>query len=188
MELRFYTDEYLLDLLDKEDRRLYQENVFARQRQFKVVVEVCRMLGHTFVIGATKDEFIDRLFELVNRFYRKSDIGTPSIHSGVATHFDLVFRVDVPIIFGSVTINPFKHVDASEWQLKRLNSNAAEIDSCIKQVADVWDIGLQVGAMDGHNRLEGRAGELFDLATFHLQASTATLTQNFALRGAVQMQ
>lgn len=186
MKVKIYTDDYLLSIIDQEDRRLFAEGKSLSARQFQAVAKTCERIGHVFTIGMAEDQLTSRLRELSKRFFRPKDGGTPSLFTGLTMHLGLPFQVNVPIIFGSVEINPFEHTDAIEWQLIRLNSNKSELEICLSQVCDVWDIGTLLSEIDGKTRLQGREGEFFDLAAFHLMAAVATLSRGFASKGAVQ--
>lgn len=180
------SDNDLLLMIDEEDRQLHLQGVHLSARQFDCVVEVCRRLGHTFSIGVVRDPFVERLQVLTRNFFRPKDGGAPSIFIGLMTHLGFSYQVHVPIIFGSCSVEPFNHTDATEWQLRRIYRVPSEFDVCFKQVCDVWDIGTQLGPLDGKVHLDGRVAELFNLATFHLTAAVATVSQRTASRGAAQ--
>ena len=184
--MKLYTDDYLLDILDQEDRRLFREGKSPSARQMQAVVATCHRIGHQFIIGMIEDQLTNRIRELSKRFFRPRDGGAPSLFTGLTRHLGLIFQVNVPIIFGTVSVNPFEHTDATEWQLIRLNSNKAELDICFADVCDVWDIGTQLSQMADKSKLQGKEGDFFDLASFHLMAAVATLSRGFAAKGAVQ--
>lgn len=181
-----HSDDELLLMLDEADRNLYSQGLNLSARQFRSVVEVCKKNGHTYSIGVFKDPFVERLRGLARNFFRPKDGGAPSIFTGLMTHIGFSFQVHVPIIFGKISIQPFDHTDATEWQLKRIYRIREDFEVCFNQVCDVWDIGTQLAPLDDKVRLTGRTSELFDLATFHLTAAVSTVSQRTANRGAAQ--
>lgn len=184
--MQIFTDDYLLNILDEEDRRLFIEGKQPSARQFQAIVSTCRRIGHTFTIGMVEDQLTKRIQELSRRFFRPKDSGAPSLFTGLMVHLGLSFQINVPIIFGNPQINPFEHTDATNSQLRRLNRNAAELAACLTQICDVWDIGTQLSGMAEKLVLDGRAGEYFNLSAFHLMAAVVTVSQSFASRGAIQ--
>lgn len=180
------SDEELLLMIDEVDRYLHSQGLNLSARQFRCVVEVCRKLGHIYSIGVVKDPFVEHLHNLARNFFRPKDGGAPSIFTGLMTHIGFCFQVHVPMIFGHVSVQPFDHTDATEWQLKRIYRIREDFDVCFMQVCDVWDIGTQLAPLDDKERLTGRVAELFDLAAFHLTAAVSTVSQRTANRGAAQ--
>jgi hypothetical protein len=184
--VRDASDEELLLLIDEADRQLQSQGLHLSARQMRCVVEVCSKLGHSYSIGTIKDPLVERLRGLARNFFRPKDGGAPSIFIGLMTHLGFCFQVHVPMIFGRVSVQPFDHTDATEWQLRRIYRVRDEFEVCFSQVCDVWDIGTQLAPLDDKERLTGRFGELFDLAAFHLTAAVSTVSQRTANRGAAQ--
>jgi len=180
------SDEELLFLIDEADRKLHLQGLHLSARKMRCVVEVCKQLGYTYSIGVTSNPFVDRVRGLARNFFRPKDGGAPSIFTGLMIHLGFCFQVHVPITFGRVSIQPFDHTDATEWQLKRIFRVREDFEVCFGQLCDVWDVGTQLAPMDDKERLTGRIAELFDLASYHLTAAVSTVSQRSANRGAAQ--
>jgi hypothetical protein len=180
------SDSELLNLVEEVDRACAAEGVLPHVRSIEVPRRVCGKLGISFVIGAIKVPEIDRIFAAHKHYYRPGDMGIGAIHTGIACHLDLFYRVDFPLIYGEVNINFLSLTNAYPAQLERIWSVKKDSDAFLSNILDVCDIGGTLAPNHGFTPPSGEALNYFRMAAFHNQAFAATLSSNCSLTGAVQ--
>jgi len=99
---------------------------------------------------------------------------------------DIFARIAVPLIFGTVQLNPFNYVELTPVQLRIIQSEPEEIEAFLDQFSDVADI--QYGLSELEHPFAGTelVVRLTGLARLQLHAAAAILTGGYDFRGAVQ--
>jgi hypothetical protein len=108
------------------------------------------------------------------------------IHGGIFMFRDVFARIDIPMAYGKVAIEPLKLTDLSDTQIKWLCSRSADLQMFLDQFTDIFDFAGSVATFGDYKRPTKEALEVFWLAAFQLQAAAAALSAAFDFRGAVQ--
>ncbi|MCP5085680.1 MAG: hypothetical protein GY952_02590 [Rhodobacteraceae bacterium] len=180
------SNDELLKLVEEVDRDCALSGIHPARRSLEVPKRVCEKLGIAFVLGANTNPDLDKISSAHKFLYRSGDMGMGAVHTGVACHLDLFFRVDFPLIYGSVQLDFLKQTDASENQLRRIFQRKEDGEKFLSNIVDVFDIGGCIGNYHGFEQPNGMPMRYMRMAAFHNQAFSATLTGTYNLAGAVQ--
>jgi hypothetical protein len=182
------TKDALLKLILTADDEALGEGAEPKQRTMLVVSKVMNKLNYTsFVVaGSATPEIVKRIREIHQSLYRQSDIAIGGIHGGIFMFRDIFIRVDIPMIFGSVKIDPIALGNFSENQVGWLHSRPADLKMYMDQFIDIMDFAGCVGHLGSYKRPPAGTLETLWLAAFQLQAAAATLAVAFDFRGAIQ--
>lgn len=180
------TEEDLWALIDRLDREACASGISPSARSIKVVMAACQKLGIQFSLGGPKNLDIERLFGMHSALYRTVDLGMGNIFSGLATHLDLFFRVEFPIIFGTVQLDILKLVDITDNQYKRMLEKKEDRNAFHSHIVDVWDIGATLSNLDPRPIGNELANGMFRKSALHMEAATAATVNLFKYEGAIQ--
>lgn len=182
------TDAQLLDMVVAADDEALSEGEVPQQRVFSVISKVMTKLGYaSFVMaGQPRDPLVDRIAALHSALYRKSDLAVGGIHGGIYMFRDVFARIDVPLIYGHVSIDPFKMTNLTPNQLRWLGQRPDDVCVFLDQFTDIFDFAGGIGNLADFKRPPKDALGTFWLAAFQLQAAAAALSVAFDSRGAVQ--
>lgn len=182
------SDRELLKVILAADDDLLREGYEPKQRGFHVISRVMTGLGyHSFILaGENAPPIVTRIQAIHTSLYRASDVAIGGLHSGVFMFRDIFVRVDIPFIYGSVTLNPSELTDLNEMQLRWLQSKPEEYAAFQDQFVDIFDFAGGIGGLASYRRPSASALPFLQLAAFQLQAAAATLRQSFDPRGAIQ--
>lgn len=173
-------------IIDKYDRQAIKEGIQPKSRPLYVAPKVCEELGAVFSIGVNNDQLSKIIIDMHRSLYRKQDLQMGAAYSGLAIGLAIPFQVNVPLIYGSVVIEPLKHVEAKEVQLQRIFENEEEGKAFINQVVEAFDIGGVVIGMADFAVPDGKDKAMFLMAAFHNTAQATTLVHSSDSRGAIQ--
>lgn len=99
---------------------------------------------------------------------------------------DVFARIYIPFGYGQMAVNPFQFTDLSEAQLHWLASRAQDLAVFHDQSIDIFDFAGALGGLGNYKVPPKEAHEIFQLASFQLQAAAAALSVAFDFRGAIQ--
>jgi hypothetical protein len=188
MANRHYSDQELFQLVLAADEEAFLAGDDPSDRSWKVPMTVMRQIGfESYIAGGpgTPPEF-EKLRSLHAVLYRRTDTGAGAVHMGAFMFRDVFTKIEVPMIFGQMGIDPLKMTDLTPDQAHWLMTRPADRAAFIDQFIDVFDFGY--GLMElGHERpVNSECRNLLGLAHFQLQAAAAVVTGAFDRGGAVQ--
>lgn len=182
------SDHDLMAMIVAADDEALQEGVDPKGREIVVIRKVMPKLGHDgFVLaGIGTPPIVEKISAMHRSLYRPTDIGMGGIHGGIFMFRDVFARIHIPLMFGTVAFDPFKHTDLSPMQLKWLGSRPGDMRAFLDQFTDIMDFAGGIGPLGNYKTPPQEALEVFWLAGFQLQAAAAILSAAFDFRGAVQ--
>ena len=182
------TDQELFDLILQLENELLAEGMDPKHRALHVPIKVMELLGYkSFVVtGHNSPEVLQRIRSLHKQLYRPRDVAAGGVHGGVFMFRGIAAAVHIPIVFGAVGINPFDYCDLSSRQIEWLQSDAKQAEEYVETFCDLFDLAGCISSLADYEQPTGRARDLFGLAAFQLQGSSASLCVAFDGRGAVQ--
>jgi hypothetical protein len=182
------SDNDLFRLIVEADEKALQEGIEPRQRGLRVIEIVMERLNHPGYVGFGQNtaEIVKKVHTLHSSLYRPSDIAIGGIHGGIFMFRDVFARVDIPIIFGQVALNPLSCTNFSKTQAEWLSSRPADFQMFNDQFIDIFDFGGGIGNLSGYRTPPKEALEIFWLSAFQFQAAAAALSVAFDFRGAIQ--
>ncbi len=181
-----FSNEEVVAFVERFDREMVQEGIQPNFRPIELTRKISKEFNIFTATGKSNNPEIQKLFDFHNSLYRPSDLAVGSIHSGLAFHLDLFFRVDVPRVYGTINLKFLEHTDATDAQLKRIFSYKNESEPFVSDIVDVFDIGGCLGGFYGFSQPRAEAMRLFRMSAFHSQSVVATLSGIFDFKGAIQ--
>jgi len=180
-------DEQLLYLVGSTDKQLFDEGMDIKQRDFAVPGAVMKKLGYVgFVMaGPGTPAIYERIRSAFTSIYRKQDIAMGG-HIGVFMYRDIFARIGVPMIFGQVSINPFRFVDLTPVQLRIIQSEPDQMEMYLDQFSDVMDIQYGIQELNPEFSSSEIVIRFINLSRLHLHSASAVLTGGYDHRGATQ--
>jgi hypothetical protein len=182
------SDKELLKVVLAADDQLLHEGFEPKQRGLHVIPRVMEQLGYTgFAFGGEHaPPILKRVRALHTSLYRPLDLAIGGLHGGIFMFRDVFARIEIPIIFGSVGLDPLKMTDLAEMQIKWLVSRPPDLAAFFDQFTDILDFAGGIAGFDSFQRPAQASLDILQLAAFQLQSAAATLSQSFDPRGAVQ--
>jgi hypothetical protein len=180
-------DEQLLFLVGNTDKELFDSGIDIKRRSWEVPHAVMRKLGYTsFVLaGVGTPKILERIRSTFNSIYRKQDIAMGG-HIGVFMYRDIFARIGVPHILGKVQINPFEFVELTPVQLRIIQTEPDQMDTCLDQFFDVADVQYGTQELRAPYATMELVVRFIGLSRLHLHSASAVLTGGYDHRGAVQ--
>jgi hypothetical protein len=182
------SERELMGLIVEADDAALADGIEPRGRPIAVIANVMKRLGYDGYIlaGAGTPEIVEKIQALHRSLYRPSDLGVGGIHGGIFMFRDVFARINVPMMFGTVQVDPLKYTDLEPKQLAWLRTRPADFHAFIDQFIDIFDFAGGIGNFGDFKTPPKVALEIFWLAAFQLQAAAAALSMAFDFRGAVQ--
>ncbi|WP_419320254.1 hypothetical protein ACN2C7_05165 [Caulobacter sp. ErkDOM-E] len=188
MAQRRYTDQELFQLVLAADEEAFLAGDDPSDRSWKVPMTVMRQIGfESYIAGGpgTPPEF-EKLRSLHAVLYRRTDTGIGGVHMGAFMFRDVFTKIEVPLIFGQVGIDPLKMTDLTPDQAHWLMTRPVDRAAFIDQFIDVFDFGYGLMELGRDRPVTSECRNMLGLAHFQLQAAAAVVTGAFDRRGAVQ--
>jgi hypothetical protein len=181
------SDSKLFELVLAADEEALAEGLSPKQRGLATVRKVLKKLGYTFVMtGSGMSPIGERVLAMHRSLYRGSDLAVGGIHGGIFMFRDVFARIYIPFGYGQMSVDPFQLTDLSEPQLRWLASRPQDLAAFHDQFIDIFDFAGTLGRLGDYKMPPKEALELFQLASFQLQAAAAALSVAFDFRGAIQ--
>jgi hypothetical protein len=182
------SDEQLLKLILRTDDELMSEGVSPSQRTVHIIPRVMEQLGfRDFVfLGTGAPEISKKIASIHQSLYRRQDIAAGGVHGGIFMFRDVFVRIDVPIIYGQVTIDPLALAQFNPMQVRWIQNRPDDFKMFIDQFIDIFDFAGGIATMADYKRPPNNVMDTIWLATFQFQAAAATLSAAFDTRGAIQ--
>lgn len=183
-----YTDQQLFDMILSAEDKLDSEGKDINRRQLEVPAIVMNQIGFVSYVsmGPSEPEVLQRIRNIHKSLYRTKDLAIGGLHGGIFMFRGIVGSISIPIIFGKVQIEPLKMTDLSENQIRWLCSRKSDLDAFIETFADLFDFTASVHPMGNYQPVRKECRNLLTLASFQLQAASATLRSAYDTRGAIQ--
>jgi hypothetical protein len=182
------TNEQLLRIILQVDDELLHDGIAPPQRTVHIIPKVMEKLGfQNFVfLGTGAPDISRRIGSIHQSLYRQQDIATGGIHGGIFMFRDVFVRIDVPIIYGRVAIDPLALAQFNPMQARWIRDRPDDFKMFIDQFIDIFDFAGGIATMASYKRPPANVMDIIWLATFQFQAAAATLSAAFNARGAIQ--
>nr|WP_278437171.1 hypothetical protein [Brucella anthropi] len=181
------SDEKLLYLVGVADKALFDAGMDIKQRNWEVPRTVMKQLGYVSYVmaGSGKPKVLERIQATFASIYRKQDIAIGG-HVGVFMYRDIFARIGVPVVYGKISINPFKHVELTPFQLRIIQTEKEQMEIFLDQFSDLADIQYGISEIKRPYCDIELVTRFSGLARLHLHSASAVLTGGYDYRGAVQ--
>jgi hypothetical protein len=170
------TKEYII----QKDTELMEAGVALHARAFLVNFHWMRdneINGDIFADG--RMQFIQEIYD---ELYPKGTTTMPPIFTGGAAIRDNIYLVEVPLIFGSVPIDPIKLIRIAPPEIESAYRNFPdEFWNAMYQSADAFDFGYSVDDLCKHEE-----NELLRNAASNLTSAVRTLNGKLDTEAAIQ--
>lgn len=188
MPRKHYSDQELLRLVIAADDEALAEGHDPSDRAWRVPQAVMGQIGFDSYVmaGLGTPPELEKLRAIHASLYRRSDTGVGGVHMGAFMFRDVFAKIEVPMIFGSVGIDPTTLTDLSPNQVQWLMSRPTDFAAFVDQFIDLFDFGYGLMEIGADRPVPVEARDLLGLAHFQLQAAAAVVSGAFDLRGAVQ--
>ncbi len=169
-----------------EEGLLAGEN--PKQRSLQTIFRAMKRLGfESFVFAGTATHpTVERIHNIIKQLYRPEDIAVGGIHMGTFMFRDVFARISVALAYGTVRVEPLRHTNMNELQLRWLRSRPEDYNAFHDQFADIWDFGWGLLELGSTRSVGDECKNFMGLAHFQLQAAAAIVTGAYDFRGAVQ--
>ncbi len=182
------SDQEIFDLILKLEDELFLEGMEPKARHFELPRRAMQRLGYTsfIFVGEGSPDILNRIRAIHSELYRKTDVAMGGLHGGAFMFRGIAVKVYTPIMFGSVRIDPLELCDLNPLQKQWLTSEQKYYEQYLDTFSDVFDVAGGLHGLGSYDELPDTAQPLFTLASFQLQAASATLCAAFDTRGAIQ--
>lgn len=177
--LKAYVSDGELDLnslVMEIDTDLIKEGVEPLQRPLHACMRIADKIGITFSVEAEKDGFAEAVHFVYESLYRPADLYMPPMHIGTLMFRDIFLPLKIPVVFGTVEVDPIKSLDGvPENTLRWIFQSDDAAYTFIDQWIDLFDF---VYSLDDISKLKNhpdQAIEFWQLAKQQLEGAAATL-------------
>ena len=181
------SDQRLFELVTEEDRRLFDEGMELRRRDWGVTSAVIRRLGYVgyTLAGRGTPPEVRRIQTIYRDLYGRHALAGGG-HMGVYMWRDAYYRIAFPYIYGTVQISFLDCVELQPAQKYLLRHEPDEMNKIVDQVCDAGD--AQYGSREFKDAYRGNelAERFIDRAMTNLHGAAAILTGGYDPRGAIQ--
>lgn len=183
-----YTDSQLWRLIFTLEDEMCAEGIAPKARHFQLPVRAMERLGfRSFAVaGSGVPPLLKRIEAMHGTLYRRKDVAAGGVHGGAFMFRGIATNVHVPIIYGTVAIDPFSLCDLSARQIDWLKSSRGQERACHVNFYNLFDFAGCLHPMGGYGAVPKRALPLLQLSALQTQGAAATLCAAFDERGAVQ--
>ncbi|MGC1784850.1 MAG: hypothetical protein WA708_20210 [Acidobacteriaceae bacterium] len=178
----------LLQMVLEADEDGLQAGEVPKGRALKNLLRVVNRIrpkAGTILTGPEAPWFVRNTNSLIGQLYRPSDIGMGSLHVGAIMFRDIFARIDIPIGWGKLSLDPLGQSDLNLVQKRWLRSRPEDFAAFCDQFLDLFDFAYGLTDLDSMN-LPQEAKNYANLSHFQLEAAAATVTGGCDLRGAIQ--
>lgn len=181
-------DQQIWELISAIEDELLAEGLDPKERHFHLPIRAMERLGYTSFALSGPDEptLLRRIRATHETLYRTKDVAIGGLHRGAFMFRGIAVEIQVPLILGSVRIDPFEYNDLSPRQREWLVSEPEQVEAYVSTFCDIFDFSASLYSFDGYERPPDGATHLLSLAAFQLQGAGATLCAGFDERGAIQ--
>jgi hypothetical protein len=123
---------------------------------------------------------VNRIASAHSALYRRSDLAAGGIHGGIFMFRDVFARIDIPMAYGKVAIEPLTLTDLSDIQIRWLCSRPADLQMFLDQFTDIFDFAGSFATFGDYKRPSKEALEVFWLAAFQLHVFLRGYASAFA--------
>lgn len=179
----------VLQLVLEADEDGLQNGEEPKGRAMKSVLRIAHRIrpqGGTILIGPEAPPFMRRVHDLIGSLYRPADIGMGSLHVGAIMFRDIFARIDIPIAWGSLSLDPLRQSDLTPAQQRWLCSRPMDYAIFYDQFLDLTDFAYGLDDLKNMQSIPEVTKTYLNLAHFQLEAAAATVTAQCDLRGAIQ--
>jgi hypothetical protein len=175
----------LRKLVIEVDDELIAEGIKPFQRPFHANLKIGKrlQLGSRDILN---DSLSIKIQQIYNNLYRPTDLYSPPMHIGAFMFRDVFFPLRIPVIFGTVGINPIELLnDITDSQKEWLFSNQQSSLKFLDQVIDLMD--FVYGFHDiGAEQVPNKTLIWWHKAKQQLEAAAATVLGSFDKDAVIQ--
>jgi len=182
------SDGELFQLILTTEDEADAEALNPLERSFDVPQRVMKKLGYEsyIIAGDGKLPVLQRIEAIHKSLYRIKDCAIGGLHGGAFMFRGIATWVYIPLMYGTVGIDPFNFCDLNDMQKRWLATRKSDYNAYINTFADIYDFAGGIGNLADYQIPPIESMPLLGLAAFHIQSSAATLCNAFDTRGCVQ--
>lgn len=166
------------------DRRFTEEGVRPHARGFRVVQQFCRERNIFFSIPA--NPLVDELDKIYKTYFSAPKVAGSGFYGGMSFFLDHVYRVEIPMVLGQVSLSLKDLANLTDHQLSRIQRDSSAMEKFSDSAFDAVDIGAAALQFNGFEIAGDREKELLLKAAYQNQATTAILTGAYLSDAIVQ--
>jgi hypothetical protein len=168
------------DLL-KLDARFAEDGVHMHQRPFRAAMEI---LGSDFLYGVIGNSETERIMTAYAELVPEVNSSWPGAGIGLAVSVDRIRKLIMPVVFGTVSIEPWEAGFSSrdEW-LQWCRGDRTIAAEASYAFADLHDLSLGLNALQSG---DGDALRLWGMARSNLEDVANTLPSTFSVDSVIQ--
>lgn len=177
----------LTKLVIEVDDELIQKGIEPFQRPLHTYSTITQRLKPGSSITLEHDPLFNAVNQIYKELYRLTDLVMPPIHIGTFMFRDVFFPIRIPVIFGSLAINPVDFlIDVPNTQKRWLFNDQKTALTFLDQVIDLIDFTYGLDDLKKMGKLPSKTVEWWDLAKQHLEAAAAILLGSFNKYAVIQ--
>lgn len=182
------TDQELFDLILGLEDKLQEQGMEPKARAFELPMLAMEKLGYVSFIAAGPgvSPLLERIRRLQSSLYRRSDVAIGGLHGGAFMFRGIAVSIHIPMMVGTVSIDPMELCDLSTQQIKWLQQREQDATAYIATFADIFDFAATLHPMSGYQFPSKSVVNVLQLSSFQLQGAAAALCAAFDGRGAIQ--
>lgn len=139
MNIDFFTDEKIVELLDEEDRNLAATGVVKPLRMLQLPDKVLARLGVQGPLCPGAPTELDiRISRLMSSLYTDGD-QMVQLHRGICLLDETVGKIIIPMVVAQRPIDPMAYIELPAILKKRAHEDYTAYLTIIDQFADVYD-------------------------------------------------
>ena len=166
------------------DRRFMEEGVRPHARGFSVVHQFCKERNIFWSIPA--NPLVDELNRIYENYFSAPNVADSGFYGGMSFFLDHVYRVEIPMVFGQITLNLKDLANLTDHQMTRIQRDPSAVAKFSDSAFDAVDIAAAVLGFNGFAIDGNRERELLLKAAYQNQATTAILTGAYLSDAIVQ--
>ena len=182
------SDEELWKLILRLEDEMWAAGIPPKSRHFDLPVKAMEALGFTSFVTVGEEEplLLKRIHAMHGTLYRRKDVAAGGVHGGAYMFRGIASNVYVPIIYGTVSIDPYAFCDLSRRQVEWLRLSSEQDRAYVENFCNLFDFAACLTPMSGYRAVPKGSLPLLGLSAFQTQSAAATLCASFDERGAVQ--
>lgn len=177
----------LTKLVIEVDDELIQKGIEPFQRPLHTYSTITQRLKPGSSITLEHYPLFNAVNQIYKELYRLTDLVMPPIHIGTFMFRDVFFPIRIPVILGSLAINPVDFlIDVPNTQKRWLFNDQQTALTFLDQVIDLIDFTYGLDDLQKTGKLPSKTVEWWDLAKQHLEAAAAILLGSFNKYAVIQ--
>lgn len=177
----------LMKLVIEVDDELIQKGIEPFQRPQATYLIIAQRLNPGSSVILEHDPLFNAVNQIYKELYRLTDLVMPPIHIGAFIFRDVFFPLRIPLIFGSLAINPIDFlIDVPDTQKRWLFNDQQTSLTFFDQVIDLMDFTYGLDDLGKMGKIPDKTVEFWYLAKQQMEAAAAILLGSFNKYAVIQ--